>query len=140
MRLLGILLAAALLLLGESNHAAADSHGHAPTELQRKPIASHIGVNISSTHVITKRSKLLQQQPLSTGGIKHVQTQEGELERSSEGLNIHFFYRLDPTRSDEEVDYIKNKLMPSTATVLARSIRVCTAPCSCVHVNMRCKR
>jgi hypothetical protein len=44
--------------------------------------------------------------------------------RISEGLRISFLYELDSSRSQAEVEYLEKKLMPATAAVLSRSIRV----------------
>jgi hypothetical protein len=44
--------------------------------------------------------------------------------RISEGLRVSFLYELDSSRSQAEVEYLEKKLMPATAAVLSRSIRV----------------
>ena len=83
----------------------------------------HKKVTISPIRIATHRSQLLEGQ----ANVSEIETdplQQAAVQHSSTGLKIKFFYRLDPTRSEAEVDYIMNKLMPSTATVLARSIRV----------------
>lgn len=94
-------------------------------EARRKLLMAHVGVDTLSTeHITTKRSELLMRTPANETSPQLKQLESELEERTTAGLNIHFYYRLDPTRTDEEVDYITNKLMPTTATILARSIRV----------------
>jgi hypothetical protein len=116
----------------ETATAALYSNSEARQKLLQEAVGS-VNLTISDLRVKTKRSQLLQSQQdvLSNSTLDSRAQQRDDLEaelesnRSRHGLKIHFYYRLDSSRTAAEVDYIKNKLMPSTATVLARSIRVC---------------
>lgn len=96
-----------------------------------------------SRQVITNeaRRRLLDAIPGSQlGTLKQVQTRlSAQLEDNTKppelnaqltddaplrGLRVAFYNRLDATRTPAEQDYIMNTLMPATATVLSRSIRV----------------
>jgi hypothetical protein len=130
----------AVLLVALTYCATTTAAPYTPHEARRRLLQEAIGggnLTVSEERVITQRSKILKNRqatlanPLKRNfsGIKHIQDLEAPLEpeRSTAGLNVHFYYRLDASRTDAEVDYIKNKLMPATATVLSRSIRVCNA-------------
>ena len=79
-------------------------------------------VTIPPVRIPPHRSQLLAQADMPESETDPLQ--QAAVQQSSTGLRIHFFYNLDSTRSEADVDYVMNKLMPSTATVLARSIRV----------------
>ena len=53
---------------------------------------------------------------------------QDEPEQPKRALKMAFYNRLDGTRSKSEKDYIMNKLIPATAAILARSMRVCRLP------------
>jgi hypothetical protein len=125
------------LICCETATAALYSNSEARQKLLQEAVGS-ANLTVSDLRVTTKRSQLLnsQQEFLSNSSLDSGTQQRDDLEaelehnRSRTGLKIHFYYRLDSSRTAAEVDYIKNKLMPSTATVLARSIRVCSCTCS----------
>lgn len=56
-----------------------------------------------------------------TPGVESIQQQD---DAELRGLRVAFYDRLDETRTELERDYIMNKLMPATATMLSRSLRV----------------
>lgn len=87
---------------------------------------------VSLTHA-ERRRRLLGAQPsrqqVETGLSKQVagtsveNVQDQDLP-SLRGLKVAFYEDLDPSRTPAERAYIMEKLMPATATVLSRSMRV----------------
>lgn len=59
-----------------------------------------------------------------TGTGTPLESIQGQDQPQLRGLRVAFYDRLDETRTLAERDYIMNKLMPATATVLSRSMRV----------------
>jgi hypothetical protein len=118
--------AAAVMLLSlwlTSLLATAQEHkGSLRTEARRRLLEAHTGEYTPAKLQLVDTAFLSSQLAQSTG----TPAQNGQSSNVPKlrGLRVAFYDRIDSSRTQAERDYIMNILMPATATVLARSMRV----------------
>lgn len=113
------LLALVLSFLVQRGQGSAHS---VTSEGRRRLLEAHAGPQQGPlTQVQTSLTHQLAGTTVPSPPVENVQDQD---DPGLRGLRLAFYDDLDPSRTDEERDYVMNKLMPATGAVLARSMRV----------------
>jgi hypothetical protein len=104
-----------LMLLLPAYEAA--SHGRTSSAQRRRLLMEHTGAG-----------RMLKKVAVSTelpSGSKAGAAPISATAPRKRSFKMAFYDRLDSSRTQAEKDYIMNKLMPATASILGRSLRVC---------------
>eukprot|EP00892_Ulva_mutabilis_P009761 jgi/Ulvmu1/7157/UM034_0064.1 len=121
--LCNIMASLVLLLLASAQASAISLHtsGMRRRQLLEKyhgaPVPQHQTISVP----LHSRLRSLQEADVTTG--QALATQD-EPEQSKRALRMAFYNRLDDSRSESEQSYIMDRLIPATAAILARSMRV----------------